>query len=199
MKQTKYGGLFSPKTTIKIRSIGPRDLHRLNCGNGTNRTILFAWLRRPDQNNQKETLKLSLLAASSACLLALGISACGPSKEEIALAKAESATGQACEDSEAAIKLAGQGYEEGLDNVISLKAELLDNIQGDNPTDWREKYSNFSSLLVDVRQDFVINYGDLREKYGNKCTNDTRRAEFDKTYVTPFNKRLVELANKLHS
>ena len=56
---------------------------------------------------RKETLKLSLLAASSACLLALGISACGPSKEEIALAKAESATGQACEDSEAAIKLAG--------------------------------------------------------------------------------------------
>ena len=144
-------------------------------------------------------MKLSLLAASSACLLALGVSACGPSNEEIALAKAESSTVQACEDSEAAIKLAGQGYEEGLNNVISLKAELLDNIQGDNPTDWREKYSNFSSLLVDVRQDFVINYGKLREEYGNKCTNDTRRAEFNKTYVTPFNKRLVELANKLHS
>jgi len=80
-----------------------------------------------------------------------------------------------------------------------LKAELLDNIQGDNPTDWREKYSNFSSLLVDVRQDFVINYGELREEYGNKCTNDTRRAEFNKTYVNPFNKRLVELANNLHS
>ena len=106
---------------------------------------------------EKETLKLSLLAASSTCLLSLGISACGPSKEDIALDKAESATGQACEDSEAAIKLAEQGYEEGLDNIISLKAELLDNIQGDNPTDWREKYSNFSSLLVDVRQDFVIN------------------------------------------
>ena len=80
-----------------------------------------------------------------------------------------------------------------------MKAELLDNIQGDNPTDWREKYSNFSSLLVDVRQDFVINYGKLREEYGNKCTNDTRRSDFNKTYVTPFNKRLVELANKLHS
>ena len=144
-------------------------------------------------------MKLSLLAASSACLLALGVSACGPSKEEIALAKAESSTVQACEDSEAAIKLAGQGYEEGLNNVISLKAELLDNIQGDNPTDWREKYSKFSSLLVDVRQDFVINYGELREKYGNKCSNDTRRADFKKTYVTPFNTRLVELANRLHS
>ena len=144
-------------------------------------------------------MKLSLLAASSACLLALGVSACGPSKEEIALAKAESSTVQTCEDSETAIKLAGQGYEEGLNNVISLKAELLDKIQGDNPTDWREKYSNFSSLLVDVRQDFVINYGELREGCGTKCTNDTRRAEFNKTYVTPFNKRLVELANNLHS
>ena len=144
-------------------------------------------------------MKLSLLAASSACLLALGVSACGPSKEEIALAKAESSTVQACEDSEAAIKLAGQGYEEGLNNVISLKAELLHNIQGDNPTDWREKYSNFSSLLVDVRQDFVINYGELRKEYGNKCTNDTYRAEINKTYVTPFNKRLVELTNNLHS
>ena len=89
-------------------------------------------------------MNLSLLASSSACLLALGVNAYGPSKEEIALAKAESSTVQACEDSEAAIKLAGQGYEEGLNNVISLKAELLHNIQGDNPTDWREKYSNFS-------------------------------------------------------
>ena len=106
---------------------------------------------------------------------------------------------QACEDSEAAIKLAGKGYEEGLNNVISLKGELLDNIQGENPTDWREKYSNFSSQLLDVRQDFVINYGELREEYGNKCTNDTRRSKFNTTYVTPFNKRLVELANKLHS
>ena len=52
---------------------------------------------------------------------------------------------QACEDSEAAIKLAGKGYEEGLNNVISLKGELLDNIQGENPTDWREKYSKFLS------------------------------------------------------
>ena len=60
---------------------------------------------------KKQTLKLSLLAASSACLLALGVSACGPSKEEIALSKAESSTVQACEDSEAAIKLAGHGYE----------------------------------------------------------------------------------------
>ena len=125
---------------------------------------------------KKETLKLSLLAASSAFLLALGVSACGPSKEEIALAKAESSTVQASGDSEAAIKLAGQGYEGGLNNVISLKAELLHNIQGDNPTDWRDKYSNFSSLLVDVRQNFVINYGELRKEYGNKCTIDTRRA-----------------------
>ena len=60
---------------------------------------------------KKDTLKLSLLAASSSCHLALGVSACGPSKEEIALAKAESSTVQACEDSEAAIKLAGHGYE----------------------------------------------------------------------------------------
>ena len=94
---------------------------------------------------KKETFKLSLLAASSACLLDLGLSACGPSKEEIALAKAESAMVQACEDSEDAIKLAGKGYEEGLNNVISLKGELLDNIQVENPTDWREKYSKFSS------------------------------------------------------
>ena len=53
--------------------------------------------------------------------------------------------------------------------------------------------------MVDVRQDFVINYGKLREKHGNKYTDDTFRAEFNKTYVSPFNKRLVELANKLHS
>ena len=46
---------------------------------------------------------------------------------------------QACEDSEAAIKRAGKGYEEGLNNVISLKGDLLDNIQGENPTDWRAK------------------------------------------------------------
>ena len=65
-------------------------------------------------------MKFSLLAVSSASLLALGVSACGPSKEEIALAKAESSTVQACEDSEAAIKLAGHGYEEGLNNFISL-------------------------------------------------------------------------------
>ena len=52
---------------------------------------------------------------------------------------------QACEDSEAAaIKLAGKGYKEGLNNDISLKGELLDNIQGENPTDWRGKYSKFS-------------------------------------------------------
>jgi hypothetical protein len=93
---------------------------------------------------KKEAVKLSVLAASSACLRA-GLGACGPLKEEIALAKAESAMVQACEDSEAAIKLAGKGYEEGLNNVISLKGELLDNIQGENPTDWREKYSKFSS------------------------------------------------------
>ena len=92
---------------------------------------------------KKEAVKLSVLAASSACLRA-GLGACGPSKEEIALAKAESAMVQACEDSETGIKLAGKGYEEGLNNVISLKGELLDNIQGENPTDWREKYSQFS-------------------------------------------------------
>ena len=89
-------------------------------------------------------MNLSVLAASSACLLALGLDSCGPSKEEIALAKAESAMVQACEDSEAAIKLAGKDYEEALNNVISLKGELLDNIQGENPTDWRGKYSKFS-------------------------------------------------------
>ena len=80
-------------------------------------------------------MKLSFLAASSACILALGLGACGPSKEEVVLAKAESAIVQACEESETAIKLAGKGYEEGLNNVITLKGELLDNIQGDNPTD----------------------------------------------------------------
>ena len=52
---------------------------------------------------------------------------------------------KACEDFEAAIKLSGKGYEEGLNNVISLKSEPLGNIQGDNSTDWREKYSNFST------------------------------------------------------
>jgi hypothetical protein len=44
---------------------------------------------------KKDTLKLSLLAASSSCHLALGVCACGPSKEEIALDKAESSTVQA--------------------------------------------------------------------------------------------------------
>tara|TARA_B100001173_G_scaffold292853_1_gene285407 strand:- start:821 stop:1078 length:258 start_codon:yes stop_codon:yes gene_type:complete len=76
-----------------------------------------------------------LLATSSAYLLALSLGSCGPSKEEIALAKSESATVQPCKDSEAAIKFAGKDYEEGLNNVIGLNGELLDNIQGDNPTD----------------------------------------------------------------
>jgi hypothetical protein len=87
----------------------------------------------------------------------------------------------------------------GLNDVLALKAELLENIQGDNPTDWRKKYSDFSSQLVAVRQDFVVNYGDLRETYGSECTNASRRAEFNDAYVIPFNKRLVVLANKLHS
>ena len=84
--------------------------------------------------------KRNLETFPPSCIISLpscpGVSACGPSKEEIALAKAESSTVQTYEDSEAAIKLAGQGYEEGLNNVISLKAELLHNIQSDNPTDW---------------------------------------------------------------
>ena len=80
-----------------------------------------------------------------------------------------------------------------------MKDEPLDNIQGDNTSDWRKNIRIFHQQLIDVRQDFVINYAELREKYGNECTNDTRRAEFNKMYVTPFNKRLVELADKLHS
>ena len=106
---------------------------------------------------------------------------------------------QACEDSETAIKIAGKGYGNELNDVLALKAELLENIQGDNPTDQRKKYTEFSSKLVAVRQDFDVNYGDLRETYGSDCTNTSRRAEFNDTYVTPFNKWLVELANKLHS
>ena len=117
----------------------------------------------------------------------------------MALAKAKAAIVQAREDSETAIKIAGEGYENGLNDVLALKAELLENIQGDNPTDWRRKYSDFSSQLVAVRQDFVVNHGDLRETYGSECTNTSRRAEFNDTYITPFNKRLVVLANKLHS
>ena len=144
-------------------------------------------------------MKLSVLAASSACVLSLGLGACGPSKQDVALAEAKAAMAQACEDSETAIKIAGMGYENGLNDVLALKAELLENIQGDNPTDWRKKYSDFSSQLVAVRQDFVVNYGDLREAYGSECTNTSRRAEFNDTYVIPFNKRLVVLANKLHS
>ncbi|ABB26172.1 hypothetical protein Syncc9902_1208 [Synechococcus sp. CC9902] len=117
----------------------------------------------------------------------------------MALAEAKAAMVQACEDSETAIKIAGKGYENGLNDVLALKAELLENIQGDNPTDWRKKYSDFSSQLVAVRQDFVVNYGDLRETYGSECTDASRRAEFNDAYVIPFNKRLVVLANKLHS
>ena len=79
----------------------------------------------------------------------------------MALAEAKAAMVQACEDSETAIKIAGKGYENGLDDVLASKTELLKNIQGDNPTDWRRKYSDFSSQLVAVRQDFVVNYGDL--------------------------------------
>ena len=79
----------------------------------------------------------------------------------MALAEAKVAMVQACEDSETAIKIAGKGYENGLNDVLALKTEMLDNIQGDNPTDWRRKYSDFSSQLVEVRQDFVVNYGDL--------------------------------------
>jgi hypothetical protein len=115
--------------------------------------------------------------------LSLGLGACGPSKQDVALAEAKAAMAQACEDSETAIKIAGMGYENGLNDVLALKAELLENIQGDNPTDWRKKYSDFSSQLVAVRQDFVVNYGDLRETYGSECTNASRRAEFNDTYV----------------
>ena len=144
-------------------------------------------------------MKLSLLAASSACVLSLGLVACGPSKQELAIEKAKTAINQACDASDASIKIAGKGYEDGLNNVLSLKAELLDNIQGNNPIDWRKKYSKFSTQLIDVRQDFVVIYGDLRETYGSECTNESRRAEFNKNYVTPFNNRLIILANKLHS
>ena len=38
---------------------------------------------------------------------------------------------QACEDSETAIKIAGKGYENGLNDVLALKAEVLENIQGE--------------------------------------------------------------------
>lgn len=68
--------------------------------------------------------------------LSLGLGACGPSKQELALAGAKTAINQACDASEATIKIAGNGYEDSLNNVLSLKAELLENIQGDNPTDW---------------------------------------------------------------
>ena len=117
----------------------------------------------------------------------------------MALAEEKAAMVQACEDHGTAIKIAGKVYENGLNDVLALKAELLENIQGDNPTDWRRKYSDFLSQLVAVRQDFVVNYGDSRETSGSECTNTSRRAEFNDTYVTPFNKRLVVLANKLHS
>ena len=189
------------KTPInEERTIGMIADHRFESVQWYKSNGLDCAVARFRSNYRKiETLKLPILATSTACILALGLGACGPSKEEVALAKAEAATVQACEDSEAAIKEAGKGYEEGLNNVIALKEVLLDNIQGENPTDWREKYSNFSSQLVAVRQDFVINYGELREKYGNQCTNDSRRSEFNKTYVIPFNKRLVDLANQLHS
>ena len=79
--------------------------------------------------------------------LSLGLGACGPSKQELALAGAKTAINQACDASEAAIKIAGNSYEDSLNNVLSLKAELLENIQGDNPTDWWEKYSNFQQNL----------------------------------------------------
>ena len=73
--------------------------------------------------------------------------ACGPSKQDAALAEAKAAMVQAREDSETTIKIAGKGYENGLNDVLELKAELLENIQGDNPTDWRKIYTNFSSNL----------------------------------------------------
>ena len=92
-----------------------------------------------------------------------------------------------------------EGLRKWIKRCSRVEAELLENIQGDNPTDWRKKYTEFSSKLVAVRQDFVVNYGDLRETYGSDCANTSRRAEFNDTYVTPFNKRLVVLANKLHS
>ena len=73
--------------------------------------------------------------------------ACGPSKQDAALDEAKAAMVQAREDSETAIKIAGKGYENKLNDVLELKAELLENIQGDNPTDWRKIYTNFSSNL----------------------------------------------------
>ncbi|MDB4653372.1 hypothetical protein OAE35_00545 [Synechococcus sp. AH-551-E02] len=92
-------------------------------------------------------MKLSVLAASSACVLSLGFGACGPSKQDVALAEAKDAMVQACEESETAIKIAGKGYENGINDVLALKAELLENIQGDNPTDWRKKYKDFHHNL----------------------------------------------------
>ena len=75
---------------------------------------------------------------------------------------------QACEDFETAIKIAGKSYEDGFNDVLMLKAELLDTIQGDSPTDWRKKYSDLSSQLGAVRQDLVVSHPDLRETSGSK-------------------------------
>ena len=72
-------------------------------------------------SKKKELLKLSFLAASSACVLSLGLGACGPSKQDVALAEANVAMVQACEDSETAIKIAGKGCENGLNDVLALK------------------------------------------------------------------------------
>ena len=144
-------------------------------------------------SKKKELLKLSFLAASSACVLSLGLGACGPSKQDVALAEANVAMVQACEDSETAIKIAGKGYENGLNDVLALKAELLENIQGDNPTDWRKKYTEFSSKLVAVRQDFVVNRGDLRETYGSECTNTTHHVELSSTTPTSLHSTNVSL------
>ena len=136
-------------------------------------------------------MKLSVLAASSACVLSLGLGACGPSKQDVALAEAKAAMAQACEDSETAIKIAGMGYENGLNDVLALKAELLENIQGDNPTDWRKKYTDFSSKLVAVRQDFVVNYGDLvRHK---EATAPTHHVELSSTTPTSLHSINVSL------
>ena len=65
--------------------------------------------------------------------------ACGPSKQDVPLSEAKTSMVKAREDSETAIKIAGKGYKNGLNDVLELKADLLGNIQGDDPTDWRKK------------------------------------------------------------
>lgn len=159
MTQTKYRQILLLKTTFKIGAIGPRTLHHLKCGNGTNRTILIALLRRPDQNNWKRNLE----PFSPACIISQLSCPWGWCLLSIqgrnSLSKGGICNGSILRRFRSYNQTWGKTYEEGLNNVIYLNIELFDNIQVDNPTNWREKYSNFSSQLVDVRQDFEINYG----------------------------------------